>query len=82
MRSLVIESIIQNYAKGLTESGLSYIDFTRNKDAPVEARSTLKPEKYEYDGDIPLNEFIDIIHKLTDKELLFVLDQQACQNYR
>ncbi len=43
----------------------------------------LLPEgKYEYEEDIPVDEFETIIRQLTDDELLFVLDQQACQHYR
>ncbi len=79
MRNLVIDTIIKQRGAGLYECGLIYIDYARGRQGVPK----LLPEgKYEYEEDIPVDEFETIIRQLTDDELLFVLDQQACQHYR
>lgn len=68
MRKLVIDKILTNLKKGLDETGLDWINYKRaNKN-----RKIITPEMLTVNG----------LQELSNEELLYVMDAQACQKYR
>lgn len=78
MRGLVIMRILDNFRKGLNETGLGAIHYSR-KHTTGEG---IFPEGISYEEELSLKDLAIILVDLTDKELLQVLDEQACQRYR
>lgn len=82
MRALVEKSIIENFEKKrLDELNVDFLNFDRAKDGKSKLVSNINKNGLDW-RDNPDFDIRVFVSSLTDEELLFVLDQQHCQDYR
>lgn len=85
MRKLVEEIVIDQFHGGLKEVGVSYINFRRERDGKPALINVVKnnnlAEGFHYPEFI-ITDINKYVAELSDRELLYVLDAQACDHYR
>ena len=73
MRKLIIDRILKHYCRGLDEINISYLNFVRDKGFKELLFSKDDPNE---------SELKIVLEKMTDLELIKVLESQICQDCR
>ena len=78
MREEMIARILNLFTMDLIETGIGYLDWNRR----IEGEENLLDHKIRSDDELTIEDLELILPKLSDRDLIFVHENQMCQKYR